>query len=145
MKLNWFSPVPPTASSAALQTAAVLPSLAKHASVTLWVHDAIWSPDLDQHARVCRYDPGKMPWAEINAADATVYHLGNDAKIYGPIWQVNRQHPGIVVLHDLVLQQLFAGLVNQDLGLSLEEYREMMKFHHPEGGLELANDFLSGV
>ena len=100
MKLNWFSPVPPTPSPAALETAAVLPSLAKHATVTLWVHETTSSPDLDQHARVCRYDPSRMPWAEINAADATLYHLGNDEKIYGPIRQVNRQHPGIVVLHD---------------------------------------------
>ncbi|HEY4285285.1 MAG TPA: hypothetical protein VGM62_19655 [Chthoniobacterales bacterium] len=101
MKLNWFSPVPPTPSPAALQTAAVLPALAKHATVTLWVHEASSSPDLDQHARVCRYDPDGMPWDEINAADATVYHLGNEAQIYGPIREVKRQHPGIVILHDL--------------------------------------------
>jgi hypothetical protein len=143
MKLNWFSPVPPTASSVALQTAAVLPSLAKQASITLWVHEAGWSPELEQHARVCRYNPGRMPWAEINAADATVYHLGNQAAVYGPIWQVNRQHSGIVVLYDLVLQPLIAGLVVEDRGLSRSEYHEMMKHHHPDGGLEAANDLLS--
>lgn len=145
MKLNWFSPVPPTPSAIALHTAAVLPTLAKQASVTLWVHEPNWSPELEEHARVRRYDPDNVPWAEINAADVTIYHLGNHPEFHGPIWQVSRQHPGIVVLHDLGLQHLFAGLVVRNLGLSPSEYCEMMRFHHPDVGLTLARAFLSGV
>jgi glycosyltransferase involved in cell wall biosynthesis len=145
VKLNWFSPVPPTASAVALHNAAALPALTKHADVTVWVHEERWAADLEQHARVRRYDPTNVPWTDINAADATIYHLGNHPDFHGPIWQVNRQHPGIVVLHDLCLQHLFANLVIRNLGLSGDEYREMMSFHHPDGGRELADAVLSNL
>jgi glycosyltransferase involved in cell wall biosynthesis len=144
VKLNWFSPVPPTPSAIAVHTAAVLPSLAKQASITLWVHEPNWSPELEEHACVRRYNPEKMPWTEINAADATIYHLGNQPEFHGPIWQVSRRHPGIVVLHDLGLQHLFAGLVVRNLGLSPSEYCEMMRFHYPDTGPAVARAFLSG-
>jgi glycosyltransferase involved in cell wall biosynthesis len=143
VKLNWFSPVPPTPSSIGINTAAVLPALARHSRVTLWVHEVSWSPELEEHARVLHYDPTNMPWAEINAADVTIFHIGNHPEFHAPIWQVNRQHPGIVVLHDLDLQQFFAGLVTRKLGLSQSEYREMMEFYHPGSGPELAEAFLS--
>jgi glycosyltransferase involved in cell wall biosynthesis len=113
--------------------------------VTLWTHEVSWSPELEEHARVLHYDPANMPWAEINAADVTIFHVGNHPEFHAPIWQVNRQHPGIVVLHDLDLQQFFAALVARKLGLSPNEYREMMEFYHPENGPELAEAFLSGT
>ncbi|MEO5722198.1 MAG: hypothetical protein ABIR71_12095, partial [Chthoniobacterales bacterium] len=73
MRINWFSPVPPSSSAAALQTAALLPALARRAEVTLWVHDSRWSPALERDAHVRHYVPGALRWAEINAADMTVY------------------------------------------------------------------------
>jgi glycosyltransferase involved in cell wall biosynthesis len=145
VKLNWFAPVPPTASSIAIDTAAILPRLAKHAAITVWAHELSWAPELEKHATVRRYDPEAMPWAEVNAADATIYHLGNHPDFHSPIWQVNRQHPGIVVLHDPGLQHFFAGLVERKLGLSPDEYRDMMSYYHPNGGAELANAFLLGA
>lgn len=145
VKLNWFSPVPPTPSAIALHTAAVLPALTKQAEVTLWVHETNWSAELEEYARVRRYEPDRVPWTEINRADATIYHLGNHPEFHGPIWQVNRRHPGIVVLHDLGLQHLFAGLVVRNLGLSPAEYCEMMRFHHPDIGPPLARAVLAGV
>jgi hypothetical protein len=51
-----------------------------------------------------------MPWAELNRSDMSIYHIGNNALAHGAIWQVSRSHQGIVVLHDLCLQHLFAGL-----------------------------------
>jgi glycosyltransferase involved in cell wall biosynthesis len=145
VKLNWFSPVPPTPSSIGINTAAVLPALARHSRVTLWVHEVSWSPELEEHSRVLHYDPTNMPWAEINAADVTIFHIGNHPEFHAPIWHVNRQHPGIVVLHDLDLQQFFAGLVTRNLGLSQSEYREMMEFYHPGSGPELAEAFLANA
>jgi glycosyltransferase involved in cell wall biosynthesis len=143
VKLNWFSPVPPTPSSIAINTAEVLPALARHSNVTLWAHEVSWSPELEEHARVLHYDPTNMPWGEINAADVTIFHIGNHPEFHAPIWRVNRQHPGVVVLHDLNLQQFFAALVARNLGLSRSEYREMMEFYHPGSGPESAEAFLS--
>jgi len=145
VKLNWFSPVPPTPSGIAIHTSVVVPELAKHVSVTIWAHEDSWPAELEEHAAVRRYDPSSPPWADINAADATIYHLGNHPEFHRPIWQISRQHPGVVVLHDVGLQHFFAGLVGRNPGLSEVEYREMMAFHHPRGGAELADAFLLGL
>lgn len=143
MKLNWFSPVPPTRSSIALDTAAVLPALARRAEVTLWVHEKKWLPELEKSARVRRYDPNAMPWAEMNAADATIYHLGNEPRYHGPIWRVNRQHPGIVVLHDLNLQDFFTAMTDMS-ALTPGDYLRMMEFYHPGRGRSLGEAYLAG-
>lgn len=132
MKLNWFSPVPPTRSAVADVTAALLPFLSSRAEIALWVHEPTWAEELGRHARVRQYDPATPPWADINDADLTIYHLGNQAEDYAPIWRVNRQHPGIVILHDCKLEHLFGGMVSRNLGLSAEEYREMMQFYQAE-------------
>ena len=144
MIINWFSPIPPTRSSIALDTAAVLPVLARKAKIVVWTHEAIQPSGLEQYAQLRHYDPRAMPWEEINAADATVYHLGNHPAYHGPIWQVNRRHPGIVILHDLNMQHFFAGLVTQSV-ISRREYLETMESYHPEGGRERAEAFLSGA
>ena len=111
--------------------------------MTLWSHEESWSPGLEEHARVLRYDPANMPWHEINSADVTIFHLGNHPAFHAPIWQVNRQHPGIVVLHDLDVQQLFAAMVIRNLGLSRSEYLEMMEFYHPGCGSDIAEAYLA--
>jgi len=130
VKINWFSPSPPSQCESAVHSAAVLPALAREASITLWVHQPAWPPELAEHAEIRRYQPDDMPWIDINAADVTIYHIANDAELHGPIWQVARQHPGIVVLHDLELQSLFAGLLRTQ-ALSREEWLEMREYHHP--------------
>ena len=145
MTINWFSPVPPTPSSIALDTAAVLPTLAERARIVVWTHESSWSPALEQHAEVRRYDPDAIPWGKINAADISIYHLGNHAAHHGPIWRVSRQHPGIVVLHDFNLQYFFATLTTETRDLSPSEYLEMMEFHHPARGRELGEAVLSGI
>src|SRR4051812_8208407 len=101
MKLNWFSPVPPTPSAIALYTLSALRALSQRAEITLWVHEPTWSSELEKYARVCHYHPENIPWSEINSADATIYHLGNHPEFHGPSWEVSRQHPGVVILHDL--------------------------------------------
>ena len=145
MTINWFSPVPPTPSSIALDTAAVLPALARKAKIVVWSHELTWSTALEEHAEVRHYHPAAMPWEEVNAADISIYHLGNQAAYHGPIWQVSRQHPGIVVLHDLNLQHFFAGLATVTADISRSEYLQMMEFHHPAIGRELGEGFLSGA
>lgn len=144
MKINWFSPVPPTKSSIALDTAAILPALARRAEVMLWVREETWLPSLEEHARVRRYDPFAMPWSEINSATATFYHIGNEPRYHGPIWQVNRQHPGIVVLHDLNLQEFFVTLATEMEIVSRRDYLQMMEFYHPEQGRMLGDARLAG-
>src|SRR5262249_47603326 len=102
MRLNWFSPLPPTPSGIAEYTAQLLPFLAERASVVLWSDRDEWDRALEEHARVRYYHPEHPPWAELNRADLSVFHTGN-SPWHAALWGVNRSHPGLVVLHDLNL------------------------------------------
>ena len=47
---------------------------------------------------------------DLVSYDAVIYHLGNNPHFHLDIFRILRQWPGIVVLHDVVLYYLFAGL-----------------------------------
>lgn len=101
MKINWFAPGPPDAPAVAFENTRLMPVLAKSVNVTVWVDESSWSAELERQAWNRRYHPDNMPWAEINGADATIYHFTKDTSVNDPIWRVSRQHPGVVVLHDV--------------------------------------------
>ena len=109
LKINWFSPLPPAHSGIAHNFAMqILPELARRQEVILWTEQEHVAPEVESIARVARYDPANPPWRALNDADVSIYNLGNHGGIHGGIWQVSRQHPGIVVLHDLCLHDFFA-------------------------------------
>jgi len=109
LKINWFSPLPPAHSGIAHNYAMqVLPVLAKRHETILWTDQDYVAPEVESIARVAHYEPANPPWRALNDADISIYHLGNHGGIHGGIWQVSRQHPGIVVLHDLCLHDFFA-------------------------------------
>jgi glycosyltransferase involved in cell wall biosynthesis len=107
LKVNWFSPLPPVRSGIAHYAMQVLPLLAERHEVTLWTDQDQVAPEVHQIARVARYDPAAPPWRELNNSTISIYHLGNHPDFHGGIWRVSAQQPGIVVLHDLCLQDFF--------------------------------------
>ena len=68
---NWFSPLLPAYTDIAHYTARLLPALGERAEVILWTDQERWSADLERHARICRYQPGQVPWAEVNRGGST--------------------------------------------------------------------------
>ena len=107
MKLNWFSPLIPAATDIAHYTARVIPALSKLADVTLWTPSKQLSRDLEQFAEVRRYNLDKPPFIDLNRADMTFYHIGNNKRFHWAIWFVSRVHPGVIVLHDFRLHHFF--------------------------------------
>ena len=81
---------------------------------------------------------------ELNRASMSIYHIGNNPSFHGPIWQVSRQHPGLVILHDLRLQHFFAGLY---LGQWSDPsgYLTQMELHYGWVGRQDAESFLIGL
>jgi glycosyltransferase involved in cell wall biosynthesis len=110
MKLNWFSPLPPASTDIAHYTTRVLPALSTLAQVTLWTDQESWDAGLKSYAEVRRYTPERVPWAELNRAEMSIYHIGNNPLFHGSIWQLSRAAPGIVILHDMRLHHFFDGL-----------------------------------
>lgn len=145
MKLNLFSPLPPTRSEIARVTTNLLPLLADKAEVIVWSSEPKWDPAAATHAAVRHYDANRPPWREINEADATFYQMGNDPRYHSSIWHLSQQHPGIVILHDLMLQHFFSGLLFHGLGLNRRNYLELVERHHGGKGRVLAESHLNGL
>ena len=89
MKVAYYSPLPPSRSGIADYSALLLPALESRMEVTT--------------AR-----PGRLRRAP--KADIALYHVGNDPEAHGWIVEALRRRPGVVVLHELVLHHLVAGI-----------------------------------
>ena len=145
MKLNLFSPLPPLRSDIARVTTNLLPLLAKEAEVMVWSSEAKWDPAVEAHATVRPYDVAHPPWRAISEADVTFYQMGNDPRYHHAIWRMSRQHPGIVILHDVMMQHFFSGLVFHELGLTRRDYLELVERHDGAHGRTLAESHLHGL
>ena len=91
------------------------------------------------------YDWQRPPWREINQADATFYQMGNDPRYHHAIWHLSQQHPGIVILHDLMMQHFFSGLVFHDRGMNRRQYLELVERYHGIKGRVLAERHVQGL
>ena len=89
MKIAYFSPMPPESSGIADYSALLLPALRRHVDVM-----------------VVKRGTKRPP----RGVDLPVYHIGNDPEAHGWILDALRRSPGLVVLHDLVLHHLVAGV-----------------------------------
>ena len=137
MKLNWFSPLPPAKTDIARYTSELLPDVCALADVTLWTTQAKWDPCLLQQVPIQRYRVDRIPWPEINAADMSIFQMGNNPEFHGDIWQVARQQPGIVVLHDTSLHHFFERVYRRKLR-DLDRYVEVMRRYYGREGAEAA-------
>ncbi len=89
MKVAYYSPMPPETSGIADYSALLLPALRERIDV-----------EVVKHGRT------KPP----RDADVSLYHVGNSPEAHGWIVDALRKRPGVVVLHELVLHHLIAGL-----------------------------------
>lgn len=144
MKLNLFSPLPPLRSDIARVTTNLLPLLAEKAEVVVWSSEAKWDQAMTAGATVRPYDVAHPPWREISEADVTFYQMGNDPRYHHGIWRLSRQHPGIVILHDVMMQHFFSGLVFHGLDLTRRDYLELVERHDGAKARSLAESHLNG-
>lgn len=143
MKLNIFSPLPPVFSDVANYTMRVATALRTMADVTLWTAQA-QPPEVPDGFAVQMFEPGRVPWKLLNDADLNIYNLGNNASYHQAIFDVARQAPGLLVLHDSRLQHFFARY-SETPGADRAFYLDCMRrFHGPEA-LADAEAFLAGA
>jgi len=142
MKINWFSPLPPARTGIADYTFGILPELARRAEVTLWTDRSEWDPELQKYAAVRQYQPARIDWVELNRAELSFYHIGNNHLHHASIWQVSRQSPGIVIVHDVRLHDFFESLYR---GQWRDErgYLAQIEKHYGEDGLRAAIEFVA--
>src|SRR6185295_18852761 len=97
MKVGFFSPLPPAPTGVAEYAAALLPLLRSFGVVEI-------APE---------------------ECDVALYHVGNNA-LHRDIYLRALRHPGVVVLHDAVLQHLLLGV------LGANEYVEEFVYNYGE-------------
>ena len=144
MRLNLFTPLPPARTEIARHTVRLIPLLAAESELTLWTDAEEWDAELEKHAEVRSYQPGQMPWADLNRGDICVYQIGNSSIFHSAIWQVSRRHPGVVVLHDTGLHHFFVGLFWDYLERP-DQYVAEMNYYYGEEGRRDAEELFRGT
>ncbi len=123
-KLAYFSPLGPQRSGISDYSEELLPHLAKRADITLFV-DGFKPASQELLNRFEWHDYQNQPASldKLKNYDAILYHMGNDHRYHSGIFDTIRRHPGIIVFHDLALQDFFLGLARQrnDLRIYLDE------------------------
>jgi glycosyltransferase involved in cell wall biosynthesis len=103
VRVAYVSPLPPAPSGIADYSAELLPHLAEHVEVELFV-----PPGLPAPAAAAAGGLRRRAWDELAAPDAglPLYHLGNDRLYHGAIYDELLRRPGVLVLHEYVLHHM---------------------------------------
>ena len=105
MKVASFAPLPPARSGVADYADTLVSALRRYGDVSVGSNDS--------------------------GADLALYHVGNN-RLHREIYQLALQQPGVVVLHDAVLNHFFLGTLRQD------EYLEEFVYNYGEWNRGLA-------
>ncbi len=143
MKLNWFSPLPPSASDIGHYTVRISESLRAYFDLCLWTAQDNWTLELARDCSVLQVSKNLDRATAASDDILNVYNLGNNQIFHGEIWDVSRQAAGIVVLHDITLQHLFAAHYPEHRG-DAEGYAAHMRRIYGLAGFEAATAFLNG-
>lgn len=134
MRLAWLSPLPPQRSGIADYSAELLPHLAEHLELELFVDEGVKvSPDIRARFPV----HGDRAFPEMRGRfDAVLYHLGNNVDYHARIWRMVVRFPGVVVLHEAMLHHLVRGMTLSKG--DLDGYVEEMRYAYGRTGHALA-------
>ncbi|MCB0070588.1 MAG: hypothetical protein KDE20_03980, partial [Caldilineaceae bacterium] len=109
MRIAYFSPLPPQRTGIADYSATLLPHLAAHADVTLFVDDPAAVTPLHLPVRAI----AAFTDALGERMDICIYQMGNNVRFHRQIYATALRQPGLLVLHDINLyafhDDLFVG------------------------------------
>ncbi len=98
-RVAWLSPMPPAKSGIATYSRAVLESLE-------------WIGYTPQEHKIAPIWPIKhRHWATVPWHTMAVYHLGNNMDFHAEIYDLAIRTPGLLVIHDLALDEFVMGMV----------------------------------
>jgi len=141
MKINWFSPLLPAMSGVAQYTRDLVEILSKTAEVTVWTEQTEWDLEIERFATV-RYFQSEE-WYALNKADINIYNIGNNLTYHAWIWDICRQQPGIIILHDPHLHHFFCeyylGMMNDTAA-----YQNALTKYHGEYAKNVIKYLLEG-
>jgi hypothetical protein len=147
MKIAWFSPFYRDGGDIARYSAAACGGLLADGHEVV-----VFAPDLCDGGLGIRTD---VPIAALNyvdreevlrqlpAFDLTVFNLGVNANGCGAIYEFAREHPGVVVLHDLVMRPFFEAYLLRERG-DRPGLLQLMEYSHGRDGRTWMEAVLDG-
>ena len=145
MRIALFTPVSPVQSALVDHIEGVLPTLAERFDITV-VTDGSYRPT---HRMFTEANDQHIPWISYDdfgrgadAFDLVIYQLGDEPNIHGYMFDALHRYPGLIFLHDLVLQHAIMGLTlnRGDPGAYIAE----MRYSYGEEGERLAEEVMAG-
>lgn len=143
VRLAWFTPWPPDRSGIAAYSAELLPALARHAAIDVFLDRPPTPRGTPGDAAVRLWSAYEFPRLHAAAPyDLVVYQLGN-AGCHDYMWAYLVRYPGLVVLHDAQLHHArAASLMRQGRA---DDYRAEFRFSHPDASPEVAEFVVNGL
>ncbi len=133
LRIAYFSPLPPTRSGIADYSMELLPHLAQHAKVRLFVDEPQRvTPELREAFEILPVDSYATERWDF---DLALYHMGNSVH-HETIYKTALRFPGIVVLHDHGLHHFLAAITGSDKKYSA--YVRDMGYALGQDGVDLA-------
>ena len=129
MKIAWFTPLS-ASTGIARYSLSVVAALAVAADIELWApptDKALTLGDLDCPVRTI-VSPAAAARETANA-DLRVYNLGNNPAHHSAIYETSRLAPGLIILHDKVMQDFFFSHLDPS-----RYYRLMTYLYGADGG-----------
>lgn len=140
MRIAYYSPLRPQPSGISDYSEDLLLELAKRAEVVLMTDG--FEPA--SPAIRGRFEVRDFNSAQPDGCDVCLYHMGNNAAFHAGIYRCLCDRPGVVVLHDWVLHNFFAGLTIRRG--DTKAYLKEMEYNYGTLGHTLAQAFFrSGV
>ncbi|MBK8203633.1 MAG: hypothetical protein IPK68_15350 [Bdellovibrionales bacterium] len=122
-KILYFSPIPPYKSGIADYSETLLTALSERFNITIAidpmriVNSGLYNvnerdllgkfrPDLIE-----KYEIKYIGWDKVDfdAYDYRIYNVGNNPHFHSYMYDILRYHPGLIILHDVVLHYLTVG------------------------------------
>lgn len=110
MQVRWFSPLPPARTDIANYSKILIPFLRRHLDLELMV------PDRLPPAQITAKKISSLTPRAANGSGISIYNIGNDVRYHDQILALALTSPGVVVLHDRVINELVIGSLNSKIG-----------------------------
>ncbi len=112
-------------------------ALGKHLDIDLFIQQGY----IPTNAAICA-EFNVIPYVaetfDPSQYDEILYHMGNNYEAHGYIYEALKSHPGVVVLHDYVLQGFHAE--RYETTGDFEVYRQLQRMYYGENGESIANN-----
>lgn len=137
MKIALFSPLNPVKTGISDYTEEMLLALSEYFDIDIYIDTGYQPENLEITSRfkVILFDPNSF---DPSCYDEIVYHMGNFYEGHKFIYDSLKRFPGIVVLHDYVMQGFYAERF--DANGDYDEYRNLLSMHYGQKGEEIAQD-----